>query len=401
MSVLAGKRVIVGVCGGIAAYKTAQLVRLLTKVQAQVQVVMTDAAQSFIAPMTFQALSGREVRTTLLDQNAEAGMGHIELAKWADLIVIAPASANSLAALAHGFAGDLLSTLCLASAAPIAVVPAMNQQMWHATATQDNIKKLASRGLLIWGPAQGEQACGDQGLGRMLEPEHIFSHIEQQFTKNRKMAGRKVMITAGPTYEPLDPVRFMGNRSSGKMGYALAEAFLAAGAEVSLITGPTAISPPLGVHLVRVESCLQMLEQVEQNLAQMDVFVGCAAVADYRAQSIEPQKIKKKVDQLVLTLVKNPDIITKVATSQNRPKLVVGFAAETQNVAAHALDKLQKKGLDFICANDVSSETLGFGSDDNQLLLISKECTEGVDLGKACKKTLAHKVVDALTNYKF
>jgi len=399
MSVLAGKRIIVGISGGIAAYKSAQLVRLLKKQQAEVQVVMTTAAQSFVTPLTFQALTGREVRTTLLDPTAEAGMGHIELAKWAELIVIAPASANTLAQLAHGFASDLLSTLCLASSAPISVVPAMNQQMWHAQATQENICKLSARGVQIWGPAQGEQACGDQGYGRMIEPEQIDQQIQQHFSMSNILQGQKVMITAGPTFEPLDPVRFMGNRSSGKMGYALAQAFANAGADVLLITGPTALKPPTGVKVERVESCLQMLDKVEADLAQMDVFVGCAAVADYRAEVIESQKIKKGDDQLVLTLVKNPDIITKVATSQNRPKLVIGFAAETQNVSAYALEKLQKKGLDMICANDVSNENMGFGSDENRILLISKQCPAGIDLGVASTKSLAKKVVQTVADY--
>jgi len=396
---LKGKHIILGISGGIAAYKSAQLVRLLRKAGAEVQVVMTEGAQSFITPMTFQALSGREVRTTLLDPAAEAGMGHIELAKWADLILCAPATANLIASLAHGQAGDLLSTLCLASAAPIAVAPAMNQQMWHAFATQENMGILHRRGTLVWGPAEGEQACGDQGFGRMLEPDELFAQAVQHFVQSRLMLDKKIIITAGPTFESLDPVRFLGNRSSGKMGYALAQAFVDAGAKVILISGPTSLNVPSGLSLIKVESCLQMLQQVEQHLQGTDVFVGCAAVADYRAESISEQKIKKSDDQLVLTLVKNPDIIGKVATSENRPKLVVGFAAETQNVAAYALGKLQNKGLDLICANDVSSQDLGFGSDKNRILLISKQHPNGQDLGEANKRVLAKKVVAAIAVY--
>ncbi len=397
MSLLAGKRIILGITGGIAAYKAAQLLRLLKKAQADVQVVMTEGAQSFVTPMTFQALSGKEVRTTLLDPGAEAAMGHIELAKWADFILIAPASADALAKLTHGLAGDLLSTLCLASSAPLAVAPAMNQQMWRSEATQHNIKVLIQRKIQIWGPAEGEQACGDDGPGRMQEPEQLFNSVENYFNRNQSLTGKKVMITAGPTYEALDPVRFLGNRSSGKMGYSLAEAFFQAGADVVLVTGPTAITPPQGIKIVPVESALQMLEAVNAELESIDVFVGCAAVADYRADNVECHKIKKNEDQLVLTLTKNPDIISKVATSAIRPTLVVGFAAETQQVATYALDKLQRKNLDMICANDVSDECLGFGSDNNRILLISKTRPEGVDLGVASKQALAHKIVEAIT----
>jgi len=394
MTPLLGKNLILGISGGIAAYKSAYLLRLLIKSGAQVQVVMTTAAEAFVTPLTFQALSGLPVKTDLLDSEAEAAMGHIELAKWADLVVVAPASADFLAKLANGIANDLLSTLCLATSAPIAVAPAMNQQMWAAKSTQSNLQLLAKRNINIFGPASGEQACGDFGVGRMLEAEELSLAIEKVIGVSRVLAGKKVLITAGPTYEAIDPVRFIGNRSSGKMGYALAQSFLEAGAEVTLISGPTAIQ---NNHLqpLMVESAEQMLQQVMSHLESQDVFVGCAAVADYKVVNPADQKLKKTTQQLVLTLEKNPDIIKQVASSEIRPKLVIGFAAETQNVAENARNKLQHKQLDMVCANDVAAENTGFGSDLNRLLLITKDDQETLEL--ASKVHQAAKIVAKIT----
>ncbi len=394
MTPLLGKRIILGITGGIAAYKSAELLRLLIKAGAQVQVVMTPGAQDFITPLTFQALSGKAVRTELLDTEAEAAMGHIELAKWADLIVIAPASADFLARLAGGIANDLLSTLCLATATPIAVAPAMNQQMWAAVSTQSNIEVLKKRDMQVWGPASGEQACGDIGLGRMVEPEDLSLSIEAFLGVSRQLEGKRVLITAGPTYEAIDPVRFIGNRSSGKMGYALAQAFLEAGAEVTLVSGPTALKME---HLepIMVESAREMQQQVMEQLDSQHIFVGCAAVSDYAVAEPASQKIKKSSDQLVLTLVKNPDIITEVASSEIRPKLVVGFAAETENVAENASLKLASKGLDMICANDVSAEDTGFGSDLNRLILVTASEQQLLELASKTKQ--AEQIVEKIT----
>ncbi len=397
MTPLLGKNILLGITGGIAAYKSAVLLRLLIKSGATVQVVMTPAAEAFVTPLTFQALSGLAVKTELLDTEAEAAMGHIELAKWADLIIIAPASADFLAKLAAGTANDLLSTLCLASAAPIAVAPAMNQQMWAAQSTQSNLKLLAQRNIHILGPASGDQACGDIGLGRMLEADELSLEVEQILSVTRHLAGKKVLITAGPTYEAIDPVRYIGNRSSGKMGYALAQAFLEAGAEVILISGPTALNPE---HLqpIMVESAIEMQQQVMSNLKGQDIFIGCAAVADYRVIEPAQQKIKKSSQQLVLTLEKNPDIIIEVASSEIRPKLVIGFAAETENVIKNAQTKLSKKGLDMVCANDVSGEQTGFGSDLNQLIVVTKNHHETLELTSKSQQavTLVEKIAHLL-----
>lgn len=358
-------RILLGVSGGIAAYKAAELVRLLVKAGAEVQVVMTAAAQHFVGAATFQALSGRPVRSDLWDASAEAAMGHIELARWASQIVIAPASADLLARLAHGHADDLLSTLCLASAAPLSIAPAMNQQMWAHPATQANLALLRQRGVQVLGPASGEQACGDVGEGRLLEPAEIVAAVLAP-PASAVLQDRRVLISAGPTLEDIDPVRFVGNRSSGKMGFAIAQVAQAMGAQVTLVAGPVSLSTPPGVRRVDVRSALQMRDAVLQQLAGQDVFIAAAAVADYRPREVAVQKIKKCADTLDLHLVRNPDIVAEVAARQDRP-LVVGFAAETNDVEAHACDKLARKNLDMIAANDVSIAGQGFESERNAL----------------------------------
>ncbi|MGE0385290.1 MAG: bifunctional phosphopantothenoylcysteine decarboxylase/phosphopantothenate--cysteine ligase CoaBC [Gammaproteobacteria bacterium] len=360
---LANKRIIVGITAGIAAYKAAELVRRLCASGAEVQVVMTPSACNFVGPLTLQALSGRAVRSELLDPDAEAGMGHIELARWPDRILIAPATADFLARLAHGLADDLLSTLCLATAAPIAVAPAMNQQMWRAAATQANVSLLAARGVEILGPAQGEQACGDVGPGRMLEPAEIVEALQRT---GGALAGVRVLVTAGPTREAIDPVRFISNRSSGKMGYAVARAALEAGAQVTLVTGPVQIPAPAGARMVPVESAAAMAEAVRAGLSQADIFIGCAAVADYRPALAAGSKIKKSAQTLALTLERTTDILAEVARSTPRP-FTVGFAAETENLQENARGKLERKGLDMIAANLVAQAGLGFEVDDNEL----------------------------------
>lgn len=380
---LMGKRVLLGVSAGIAAYKSALLVRLLKQAGCEVRVVMTDGAQAFITPLTLQALSGEAVRTSLLDPEAEAGMGHIELARWADAVLIAPATADLIARLVHGMADDLLTTLCLACEAPKLIAPAMNQAMWRHPATQRNIEQLADDGWQLIGPAAGDQACGDVGPGRMSEPDAIFNALAEYFADSARphaeaeqappATAPHIVLTAGPTREALDPVRFLSNHSSGKMGYALAAQAVAQGARVTLISGPVALPTPAGVQRIDVETAAQMHQEALRLAPQAALFIGCAAVADYRAATPAEHKIKKTGDSdtLTLTLVKNPDIIANVAAlpAATRP-VVVGFAAETQDVARYAADKLQRKGLDMIVANDVSQQGLGFGSDDNAALLL-------------------------------
>src|SRR5690554_2342884 len=367
-----GTKVLLGISAGIAAYKSAMLARLLKQAGCEVRVVMTEGAQAFITPLTLQALTGEPVRTSLLDPEAEAGMGHIELARWADTILIAPATADLMARLAAGMADDLLTTLCLASQSRKVMAPAMNQAMWAHPATQRNAARLAEDGWRLLGPASGDQACGDVGPGRMLEPEEILAALLEP-PKAPEAAGLAVTITAGPTREPLDPVRYLSNHSSGKMGYALAEAAAALGARVTLISGPVSLPCPAGVERLEVETALEMHEAAQRLAPESDLFIGCAAVADYRAESAAEHKIKKVEGEegLVLRLVKNPDIIAGVAAlpAESRP-LVVGFAAETRDVERYARDKLARKGLDMIVANDVSREGLGFGSDHNAALLL-------------------------------
>jgi phosphopantothenoylcysteine decarboxylase/phosphopantothenate--cysteine ligase len=363
-------RILLGVSGGIAAYKSAELVRLLRAGGAEVQVVMTAAAAEFIGPLTLQALSGRSVRSSLWDAAAEAAMGHIELARWADLVLIAPATADTLARLAQGRADDLLSTLCLASDRPLMLAPAMNRLMWAHPATVANVETLRQRGARVLGPGVGTQACGETGEGRMVEPAHIAMHALAALRPPVPgLAGRRVLINAGPTFEDIDPVRFLGNRSSGKMGFALAEVAAASGAEVELVAGPVVLPTPPGVQRVNVRSAAQMHAEVMARVVAADVFIAAAAVADYRPRECAEQKIKKSADTLAIEFVRNPDIVAEVAARQNRP-LVVGFAAETVDVERYARDKLERKRLDMIAANDVAAPGLGFESDCNALSVL-------------------------------
>jgi phosphopantothenoylcysteine decarboxylase/phosphopantothenate--cysteine ligase len=365
MSVQSARKILLGVTGGIAAYKSPDLVRRLIERGADVQVAMTRGAQQFVTALTFQAVSGKPVRTDLWDESAEAAMGHIELARWADEIVVAPATAELLAKLTHGLADDLLTTVCLATTAKITVVPAMNRQMWANAATQANIKTLKERGVRILGPASGEQACGEVGVGRMLEPVQIVEEIYAALPVEGVLAGLKVVITAGPTREAIDPVRFISNRSSGKMGYAVAGAAREAGANVVLVTGPVQIATPAGVERIGVESAEQMLAAVQEQVQNADIFIAAAAVSDYRCSEVACQKIKKTSDNLTLSLARAPDVLATVGRSES-PPFLVGFAAETENVEANALVKLNSKNLDMIAANKVG-ENLGFDKDDNAL----------------------------------
>lgn len=390
INTLNNKRILLGITGGIAAYKSAELVRCLTARGAQVKVVMTSAAQEFITPLTLQALSGQPVHTALLDPRAEAGMGHIELARWADLVLVAPASADFMARLASGEAGDLLTTLCLATPARLILAPAMNQRMWLNASTQTNASLLLERGIALLGPADGSQACGDVGPGRMLEPLELAELVSQQFTTGA-LAGKKVVITAGPTREAIDPVRYISNHSSGKMGYALAEAAAEAGATTLLISGPTRLATPSRVTRIDVTSAREMFDASMATLADCDLFIAAAAVADYRPAQLATQKIKKTAsDEMTLTLVKNPDIVATVAAAQPKP-YTVGFAAETQDVIHYARGKLERKNLDLVIANDVSQTGIGFNSDRNAVTLVWPE-SEQV-LAEAGKSQLARDLI--------
>ena len=395
MQTLAGKKILLGISGGIAAYKCAELTRRLIERGAQVQVVMTHAAKEFITPLTMQAVSGRPVSDSLLDPAAEASMGHIELAKWADLVLLAPATADLIARMAAGMGNDLLTTLVLATDSPVAVSPAMNQQMYAHPATQENIATLKRRGCHIWGPAAGEQACGDVGMGRMLEPMQLVHRCEA-FFQPKPMAGRSVLITAGPTREAIDPVRYISNHSSGKMGYALAEAAVKLGATVTLVSGPVALATPEGVTRVDVESAQQMFDAVMGSAPRHDVFISCAAVADYRPHTVAEQKLKKVdgTDDMSIEMVKNPDIVASVASmTQDRP-FTVGFAAETQDVEKYARGKLEKKSLDMICANDVSVEGQGFNSNNNALNLYWNDGDKSLPLES--KEALSFKILEQI-----
>lgn len=392
MSALTNKRVLLGISGGIAAYKCVELVRRLRDQGAEVRVVMTAAAKAFITPLTLQAVSGHPVADDLLDPAAESSMGHIQLAKWADLVLLAPATADLMARMAAGMGNDLLTTLCLATSAPLAIAPAMNQQMYQAQVTQENIAKLAARGALIWGPAEGAQACGDVGPGRMLEPAELCQHVSQHFAQQQDLAGIAVLITAGPTREALDPVRFISNHSSGKMGYAIATAAAARGATVTLVSGPVNLPTPAGVKRIDVESALQMQSAVMTEVTHHQIFIACAAVADYRAACVAPEKIKKAGDEISLTLVKNPDIVAGVGAMTTQRPFVVGFAAETQNVEQYARDKLARKNLDLICANDVSLPGQGFNADQNALHLFWKDGQHSLALDS--KAALGQQLMD-------
>jgi phosphopantothenoylcysteine decarboxylase/phosphopantothenate--cysteine ligase len=395
-----GRRVLLGVTGGIAAYKSADLVRRLVERGVQVQVVMTAAAQQFVTPLTFQAVSGKPVRTDLWDTAAEAAMGHIELARWAELILIAPASADFLARLAHGQANDLLSTLCLASEAPIAVAPAMNRVMWSNPATQANVQTLRSRNVRVLGPAEGEQACGETGVGRMLEPVALADLALGELAPARPtpvgstLRGQRVLITAGPTRERIDPVRFISNRSSGKMGYAVAQAAREQGAEVVLVSGPVSLPTPAGVRRIDVETAEQMHQAVLAELRGTHIFIGTAAVADYRPANPAGCKIKKTTDKLDVCMERTVDILHAVAQRPDRP-FVVGFAAETDHVEEHARAKLVKKNLDLIAANEVGDCKV-FEQDDNALTLLWHDGRK--ELGAGSKQKLARDLIAFIVN---
>lgn len=368
MAHLFNRNVVLGVTGGIAAYKSAELVRQLQEGGARVRVIMTQGAQEFITPLTLQALSGHPVHTQLLDAEAEMGMGHIELARWADLLLIAPATADVIARLSAGRADDLLTTVALATGAPVLIAPAMNQQMWRDSATSANIANLAERGVHVVGPAEGMQACGDSGPGRMEEPPAIAAAAAALF-ETGSLSGKRVVVTAGPTREALDPVRYLSNHSSGKMGYALAQAAADAGALTTLVSGPVTLEAPPRVRRLNVVSAQQMLQQCLDLLPECDIFIACAAVADYRPATLAAHKIKKGAQELNLQLTRNPDIVATVAASEVRP-FTVGFAAETRDVLSYARQKLERKGLDMIVANDVSDGSIGFNSDNNEATVL-------------------------------
>ncbi len=395
MSRLNGKKIVLGISGGIAAYKSAELTRLLVKSGASVRIVMTRGGQQFITPLTLQALSGNPVHTDLFSPEEEAAMGHIDLARWADLILIAPASANTLARLAQGRADDLLSTLCLASTAPLIMAPAMNQQMWSNIATQENIQLLESRGHILVGPASGAQACGETGPGRMEEPEQIVQALES-FLNQGPLSGKQVLITAGPTREPIDPVRYISNNSSGKMGYAIARAAYQAGAEVVLVSGPVSLDTPAGIQTIRVETAEQMLEAVMQYSGSSSIFIATAAVSDYRVKTPLSDKHKKSEGDLELELEKNPDILASVA-AQPSPPFCVGFAAETRNLEQYARAKLSRKQVDMIAANLVG-DGLAFSQDENALEVFSRDGSHH-SLPMQDKQTLASQLIALIAEH--
>jgi phosphopantothenoylcysteine decarboxylase/phosphopantothenate--cysteine ligase len=398
MNTLNGKHIILGITGGIAAYKSAELTRRLRDAGAQVRVVMTRAATEFVTPLTFQALSANPVHTELLDENAEAGMGHIQLARWADAILVAPASANCMAKLAQGRADDLLTTLCLASEAPLALAPAMNRVMWDDTATRDNADTLKRRGIYLFGPGSGAQACGESGEGRMLDVPELIAALSDLFSSG-VLQNINVLITAGPTWEPIDPVRFIGNRSSGRMGFALAQAAREAGANVTLISGPSHEATPQDVKRVDVETAAQMYQAVMQHVHQQNIFVSAAAVADYRPRITSAQKLKKNDADISIELERTEDILSAVAGTRPRP-FVVGFAAETENLEANARTKLENKSLDMIAANrvgkDAKAQDIGFNSEYNALHVL---WTDGEQkLEKARKPTLARELIKLIAH---
>ena len=386
---LTNKRILLGITGGIAAYKCAELTRLLIKAGAEVRVAMTKAATEFITPLTMQALSGQRVHLDLLDIDAEAAMGHIELARWADLVLIAPATADFIARISHGQANDILSTMVLATSAKIAVAPAMNQAMWADDSTTTNLNTLVDRGYHIFGPAEGEQACGDVGPGRMLEPAQLLE-LSSSLFETGLLAGKNIVITGGPTREAIDPVRFISNHSSGKMAYALAAEAASAGAKVTLISGPVNLATPDSVHRIDVVSAAQMLDATLEHMSNCDVFIGVAAVADYRPAEVEVQKIKKSDEQMQLTLIKNPDIISEVAKLDRKP-FVVGFAAETNDIVSNGKDKLTRKNLDMLFANN-ATET--FNSDSISVTALTK--TSESELSAGNKNVVARNMLQLI-----
>ncbi len=389
------RKILLGVTGGIAAYKSAELIRLLIKSGAEVRVVMTAAATEFVQPLTYQALSGHRVYSDIFDPESDSAMDHIELARWADLMVVAPASANFIAKMRDGYADNLLLTLCLASQQPVAIAPAMNRQMYANQATQENIKQLAARAVLVWGPDEGEQACGDVGPGRMLEPNALFERIVECLSPG-KLTGKQVLITAGPTREAIDPVRYISNHSTGKMGFALAQAAQRAGAKVTLVSGPVSLSEPPGVERIAVTSAAEMRDRVIERVAQADIFIACAAVSDYRVEQVAAQKIKKKAQNLQLSLTPTVDIVREVTRLENKP-FTLGFAAETENVEQYARQKLQRKKLDMIAANQVGTEQTGFASDTNELIVIWPDGQQLLSLND--KSEIAKQLIDLVAEH--
>ena len=390
---LSNKRILLCVTGGIAAYKTAELTRLFKKNGAEVRIIMTQSAQEFVTPLTLQAVSGNQIHYSLLDEEAELGMGHIELAKWADVILIAPCTAESLARLAQGRANDLMSAVILASDAQLFIAPAMNVKMWEDKVTQKNLETLKLKDVLFIGPDSGEQACGDIGEGRMSEPDFIALQIAKSFTSS-VFNGKKILITAGPTKEAIDPVRYLTNNSSGKMGYALAEVAYLSGAKVNLISGPVNIKPIEGVKLININTADEMLNEVKALITNMDIFIGCAAVADFKPVDFHKSKIKKDHnDEMSLKLIKNPDIL-QYASDHMKEKLVIGFSAETDNVIENAKIKLLKKNLNMIICNDVSNKEIGFDSDNNEVHLITLD--DVVKLTKTSKLKIAKQIIKSI-----
>ena len=399
MKTLVNKCVLVGISGSIAAYKSPHLVRRLRDAGAEVRVAMTESAGKFISALTMQAVSGHDVHEKLLDSDAESGMDHIELARWADIVIIAPASANCMARLANGFANDLLTTVCLATQAAIYVAPAMNQQMWQNTATRQNLEKLSGLGIRSLGTGTGDQACGETGPGRMLEPEYIIDTLlkneETNHSRNKTKSSlyeKHITITAGPTWEALDPVRAITNASSGKMGYAVADAAASLGAHVTLISGPTQLTEPKSVTRINIKSAEDMWNAVQSKLVSMDIFIAVAAVADYKPAKQQTQKIKKDSEEMQISLVKNPDILQRVAASQSVP-FTVGFAAETENMLENARTKLINKNVNMIAANDVSESTV-FGENKNHIIVV--EASGETDLGNHSKQVLAIKLMQLI-----
>lgn len=395
MGKLTGRNIVLGVCGGIAAYKAAELIRLLRKQGASIQVVMTRVATDFVGSLTFQALSGNAVHLDLLDSNQEAAMGHISLARWADRILVTPATADFIAKIRIGIADDLLSTLCLAANTPIMLAPAMNQAMWYNPATHDNIEILKRRGITLLGPDEGEQACGETGFGRMLEPEAICTALQNTFSP-QILEGISVLISAGPTREAIDPVRYISNRSSGKMGYALVDAALEAGARVTLVSGPVALGIPSADEVVQVENAQEMFEAVLDRAKSHDIYIGTAAVADYTPINILSKKLKKQENEAVLLLKKTPDILATVAAQKNKP-FVVGFAAETYDLEHFAKTKLKNKGLDMIAANWVGQREGGFEDDRNALTVFWNGGAHRLEMVQ--KKTLAKQLLELISEH--